>query len=100
YGGEHGAVQALWANIAFSFAGLKKLERPGMNLDRFVDPAFEAGMLARSMAGVLGDPVGSGEPGDPDHWLVGGPDREADVVLTLAADSRAQLNDEVAQVVS
>src|SRR5262249_15718706 len=99
-GGEHSAVGSLWANIAFSFAGLKKLERPGMNLDGFVDPAFTAGMLARSRGGALGDPVGSGAPGDPSNWLTGGPDREAGVVLPLAADSRPQLNDEVARVIA
>jgi Dyp-type peroxidase family len=97
-GGESGAVQAVWANIAFSFAGLQKLERPGMDLDGFVDSAFKAGLPERSAA--LGDPVGSGGPGDPKNWLVGGTGHEADVVLVLAGDSRAALNDEVARVVA
>src|SRR5207248_7849232 len=43
-GGETGAVQAVWANIAFSFAGLQKLARPDMGLDGFVDASFKAGM--------------------------------------------------------
>lgn len=96
-GGDYGTVQAVWANIAFSFAGLKKLERPGMDLDGFTDPAFKDGLATRAAA--LGDPVGSAKPGDPANWLVGGPEREADVVLTLAGDSRAALNDEVGRVV-
>jgi Dyp-type peroxidase family len=97
-GGETGAVQAVWANIAFSFVGLQKLARPDMGLDEFVDASFKAGMPARSAS--LSDPVGSGGPGDPANWLVGGTGQEPDVVLLLAADSRASLNDEVSRVIS
>jgi hypothetical protein len=53
-GGETGAVQAVWANIAFSFAGLQKLARPDTGLDGFVDASFKTGMPARSAE--LGDP--------------------------------------------
>ncbi|WP_390457818.1 Dyp-type peroxidase [Planctomicrobium piriforme] len=94
--GENSRVQASWVNIAFSFAGLKKLERPKMNLDEFADTAFTDGLLKRAMSGELGDPVGSGKSGDPANWVVGGPKREPDVVLIFAADDRNDLNDEVA----
>ena len=97
-GKETAAVQSLWANIAFSFAGLTKLERPGMGLNHFADGPFKAGLLAQSRAGALGDPAGTGRPGDPVNWLVGGPGREPDVVLLLAADDRGALNAEVAGV--
>jgi Dyp-type peroxidase family len=98
--GETGSVRATWVNIAFSFAGLKKLGSREMQLDQFVDEAFTAGLLARSMAGALGDPVGLGTAGDPKNWLIGGPGREADVVLIVAADRRADLNDEIARIVA
>ncbi|MFO1002899.1 MAG: Dyp-type peroxidase [Planctomycetaceae bacterium] len=92
-------LRTTWANIAFSFQGLKKLERPGMNVDGFVDAAFKPGLLARAQSGELGDPVGSNTTGDPANWLVGGPGSEADVVLLLAADTRADLNNKVQEVV-
>jgi Dyp-type peroxidase family len=95
--GETGTVKSTWINIAFSFAGLKKLAAPG--LGDFVDEAFTAGLLARSQAGLLGDPVGRGGPGDPKNWVVGGPGREADVVLLLAGDDRDDLDREVARIV-
>ena len=79
--GSHSRVKSSWVNIAFSFEGLKKLEKPGMNLDEFTDKAFTQGLLARAVKGELGDPVGSGKAGDPTNWVVGGTNREADVVL-------------------
>src|SRR5206468_7896772 len=39
-GGETGAVQVMWANIAFSFAGLQKLAPPDLGLDGFVDESL------------------------------------------------------------
>jgi Dyp-type peroxidase family len=97
-GEERGKLRVNWLNIAFSFAGLKKLATAGMNLDDFVDAAFKKGHLFSSTSGRLGDPVGSGTAGDPENWLVGGPDREADVVLIVADDSRNDLNDEIARL--
>jgi len=97
--GETAAVQSAWANIAFSFAGLEKLGTPSMKLREFRDRAFTAGMLQRSLDGELGDPVGSETTGDPVNWLIGGPEREADVVLIFAADERSTLNNVVAATV-
>src|SRR5262245_33529659 len=47
-GEERGKLRVNWLNIAFSFAGLKKLQTAGMNLDGFVDAAFKKGHLASS----------------------------------------------------
>lgn len=99
-GRETGTVKATWINVAFSFAGLKKLETPDLRLDDFRDEAFRAGMLKRSQAGVLGDPVGKGTAGDPRKWVIGGPGNEADVLLTLAGDERDDLDREVARQVA
>ena len=98
HGGDTGAVQAVWGNIGFSFAGLKKLARPEMALEDFVDTAFKDGLAKR--AAELGDPVDSGKAGDSSNWLVGAPGHEPDVILILAGDTRPALNDEVARVVA
>jgi Dyp-type peroxidase family len=98
--GESHMVKATWLNIAFSFAGLKKLESREMALDDFTDEAFRAGLLKRSQDGHLGDPVNTGRAGDPVTWVIGGPDNEADVMLILAGDDRYDLNNLVATVVA
>jgi len=97
---ESGQLRATWTNIAFSFGGLKKLGTSAMKLSAFVDTAFKEGLLARSQAGELGDPVGSKTAGDPENWLIGGPGREADVILIVAADRRSDLNEEISRIVS
>jgi Dyp-type peroxidase family len=99
-GGESHMVKATWLNIAFSFAGLKKLESREIALDDFTDEAFRAGLLQRSQDGHLGDPVNTGRAGDPVNWMIGGPDNEADVMLILAGDDRYDLNNLVATVVA
>jgi Dyp-type peroxidase family len=99
-GGESHMVKVTWLNIAFSFAGLKKLESQGMALDDFTDEAFRAGLLKRSQDGHLGDPVNTGKAGDPVNWVIGGPDNEADVMLILAGDDRHDLNNLVANIVA
>jgi hypothetical protein len=72
----------------------------GVNLDAFKDDAFKDGLLKRSQAGIMGDPVGSGKIGDPKNWVIGGPSNEADVVVLLAGDDLDSLNREVARVVA
>src|SRR6185295_16040900 len=99
-GGESHMVKATWLNIAFSFAGLEKLESREIALDDFTDEAFRAGLLQRSQDGHLGDPVNTGRAGDPVNWMIGGPDNEADVMLILAGDDRYDLNNLVATVVA
>ncbi len=77
----------VWLNIAMSSGGLSKLLRGGDHagdLGLFTDQGFQRGLAARSA--LLGDPVDPSAAGNPANWLFGGPGREADVLLILAAD--------------
>ncbi|MBC8104159.1 MAG: Dyp-type peroxidase [Cytophagales bacterium] len=87
-------LKATWRNIAFTHAGLKKLETeiPDLLKRDFVDEAFREGMAARAQS--LGDPVGSGGEGDPARWKVGGATRPVDLVLQIASDSPRDLQQE------
>jgi Dyp-type peroxidase family len=74
-------------NIALSSGGLSKLLRGGAHagdLGLFADQGFQRGLAARSS--LLGDPADPCAEGNPANWLFGGPGREADVLLILAAD--------------
>ncbi len=74
-------------NIALSSGGLAKLLRGGTHagdLGLFADQGFQRGLAARSS--LLGDPADPCAEGNPASWLFGGPGREADVLLILAAD--------------
>lgn len=82
-------MAATWMNLAVSAGGLEKLTSPG-EVAQLPDDAFRLGLLARSAA-VLHDPA-IGEPGGPDTWKVGGPDRVPDVLLLLASEVRSQLD--------
>ena len=77
-----------WVNVAFSAAGLAKLTSPE-EVAAFPSATFRAGMPAD--AGTLGDPVGSGRPGDPATWLFGGPGAVPDVFLIVASDHEEDL---------
>jgi len=85
-------LRAAWFNLGFSAAGLEQLGAP---IAEFADEGFRSGLAIRSS--LLGDPV-QGAPGSPPTWCVGGPGKEADVVLVLAADSGADLRDEVGRL--
>jgi Dyp-type peroxidase family len=77
-------------NIALSSGGLSKLLRGGAHagdLALFADQGFKRGLAARSS--LLGDPTNPRAEGNPANWLFGGPGREADVLLILAADGAA-----------
>jgi Dyp-type peroxidase family len=77
----------LWLNIALSSGGLAKLLSGGdhaADLSLFADQGFQRGLAARSS--LLGDPVDPSAEGNPANWVFGGPGREADVLLILAAD--------------
>ncbi len=74
-------------NIALSSGGLSKLLRGGEHagdLGLFTDEGFRRGLAARSS--LLGDPANPCAEGNPANWVFGGPGREADVLLILAAD--------------
>ena len=77
----------VWLNIGLSSGGLKKLLSGGKHagdLGLFVDQGFQRGLAARSS--LLGDPTDPAADGHPANWVFGGPGREADVLLILAAD--------------
>jgi Dyp-type peroxidase family len=91
--GESRALSATWLNVAFSFKGLEKIVPPE-EIREFQDEAFRAGLCRRSTD--LGDPVrGQGSPGT---WVIGGPEKEADIVLIFAADREADLDAEVDRI--
>jgi Dyp-type peroxidase family len=86
-------LKAAWFNLGFSWAGLGKLGTP---TGQFLDEAFRTGLRGRS--NLLGDPAEG--PGSPESWYVGGPGKEADVVLIFAADARDDLRGELRRLAS
>jgi len=75
-----------WVNVGLSSAGLERLEAPGRQ-DLPVE--FRAGMFGR--AAVLGDRATG-------TWKLGGsPDTEADAVVIIGANGRADLEAEIAR---
>lgn len=80
-------VDDLWLNVGFSHAGLSKLLQGGpheADLAQFEDEAFVTGLAARSS--LLGDTTDPFDEGNPANWVVGGPGKEADVLLVVGAD--------------
>lgn len=75
-------VSRAWFNLAFSAAGLRKLE---IDTNAFHDRAFRAGMQARS--DVLGDPTDPSDPGSPANWVIGGPNHIPDLIVVLGHDT-------------
>lgn len=73
-----------WVNIAFSHAGIGKLEGLAV-ADSFGDQGFKQGLSSRST--YLGDPDNAGQPGHRESWKVGGPENEADLVIIVGSDS-------------
>ncbi len=92
-GAVPGEVDDLWLNVALSWKGLEKLasDRPRLkeDLGAFTDAAFRHGLAARSAS--LGDPTDPAAEGSPGNWVVGGPNREADLLLVVAADDPVRL---------
>ena len=89
-------LKATWINIAFSFKGIQKLAN-GTNLDTdFEDKAFTDGQTQRSKDGILGDPSRSNqtsEEGNPANWVIGGTTDNVDVVILIASDDKAELDE-------
>src|SRR5207245_4380680 len=86
-GVETRTVTSTWLNVAFSFSGLKKLDRP--QTDLFKDEAFRQGLAKRSES--LSDPVGENDEGFQKNWVSGGEGNEPDVIMILASDSPEDL---------
>ncbi|MCB0209274.1 MAG: Dyp-type peroxidase [Anaerolineae bacterium] len=85
------ALHTTWLNLAISAPGLRLLGRTEIEP---LDSSFGKGMAAMSSA--LGDPrqpqiEGQPNPGHKNHWRVGDPENEADLLIIIAADSIDQL---------
>lgn len=85
-------LSSTWINIAFSHRGIALLESP-KDADAFGDQSFRQGLAQRS--GYLGDPTDIDHKGHPSKWVVGGPDKEADIIIIIASDSPALLTETV-----
>jgi Dyp-type peroxidase family len=79
---------AAWVNIAFSCRAIALLAGQA-NAGAFGDLSFRQGLAARST--YLGDPTSRKQAGHRSHWVVGGPKREADVLVIVAADDLEDL---------
>lgn len=90
-------LTATWTSVAFSYRGIQLLTGPA-EAGRFGDESFRQGLAARST--YLGDPTDPEHPGHRDRWVVGGPQSEADVLVTVAADAVDDLETAVAAIVS
>jgi Dyp-type peroxidase family len=74
---------ATWVNIAFSFGAIERLAGKA-DAAAFGDQSFRQGLAARST--YLGDPTNRRRAGHRSHWVVGGPRKEADILVIVAAD--------------
>ncbi|MGY1636881.1 Dyp-type peroxidase [Geodermatophilus sp. SYSU D00742] len=90
-------MAATWVNIAFSWAGIAALAGPA-EAERFREQSFRQGLAARST--YLGDPTSADHPGHRDHWVVGGPDDEADVLVIVAADEEPDLVSRIDEILA
>jgi len=79
---------AAWVNIAFSVRAIERLVGK-VDAAAFGDQSFRQGLGARST--YLGDPTNRREPGHRSHWVVGGPRKEADILVIVAADDSEDL---------
>src|SRR5262249_48956642 len=95
---DNSAVKSTWMNIAFSYAGLKKLKDGGAAIARgSTDRVFADGPYRR--AAGLGARTDPGHEGHPSRWVVGGTEEtEADAVLIVASDDCADMYAEVARL--
>jgi Dyp-type peroxidase family len=93
---ETRTVTSTWLNIAFSFAGLRKLDREQTEL--FKDEAFRQGLARRSES--LSDPVNEKSEGFQKNWVIGGAGNEPDLIAILASDSPEDLGRAVIDIES
>jgi Dyp-type peroxidase family len=93
-------IKATWVNVAFSYAGIRKVadEVPQLLRKDFVDQAFKQGLAARSES--LGDETRPGKPGNKKGWKIGGPNQEADIIFIVASDDPNDMNDQVKEIFS
>lgn len=79
---------ATWVNIAFSHHAIELLAGR-VDAGAFGDQSFRQGLAERST--YLGDPTNHKQPGHRKHWVVGGPKKEADILVIVAADDEEDL---------
>ena len=96
-GAREPGLTATWTSVAFSCKAIASLVGQEQAA-RFGDESFRQGLAARST--YLGDPSDPANPGHRDHWLVGGPETEADVLVTVAADDPDDLDAAVTAIVT
>lgn len=83
-GSEPVGLAATWFNLAFTHEGIAKLTSK-QEADDLPDAAFQGGLASRSAN--LSDPLDPESPFHPNHWVVGGPQTRADVLLIIASDA-------------
>lgn len=83
-------LTSTWINIAFSHRAIALLDSL-KSADSFGDQSFRQGLAQRS--GYLGDPVDPAHKGHPSKWVVGGTNNEADIIIIVASDSPALLDE-------
>jgi Dyp-type peroxidase family len=79
-----GVVPTHCVNIGFTFAGLEALGLPDASLDSFPEE-FKQGAVRRAAE------VGDTGPSAPEHWVPSLVSRDAHVLLSIFADSDAEL---------
>lgn len=77
-----------WVNIGFSHRAIALLAGAA-DAAAFGDQSFRQGLATRST--YLGDPTDAAHPGHRRHWMVGGPKKEADILVIVAADDEQHL---------
>jgi Dyp-type peroxidase family len=77
-----------WINVAF---GAPVLAAAGLGAPARADRSFEQGLAARST--TIGDPQDPADPAHRSHWMIGGPDNVADLLVVLGSDSSTTLDD-------
>jgi Dyp-type peroxidase family len=81
-------LKATWINIAFSCGAIAALVSQ-QDADAFGDQSFRQGLSERSA--FLGDPTTRKIAGNRHSWVVGGPGKEADILVIIAADDPRDL---------
>ncbi|MFE5410973.1 Dyp-type peroxidase [Microbacterium sp. NPDC056569] len=94
-GATEPTTPATWVAFALSAPAIAKLLGDDA-LEELRDEAFRQGLAARST--YLGDPADPARPGHRSHWRVGGDGSEADVLVTVAADSSADAEAEASVI--
>ncbi len=95
-GAEPADMSALWRNIAFSYPGLTKLVP--QDAPAFKDITFQRGLPFASA--LLSDPIVEGMPGEKHGWLFGGPDAIPDILLIVAGDDAAAVEQELKEIIT